>query len=146
LTKRRAAIRQATPSDTPDIYRIRHAGLENALTDPRSIAKVDAVYPWFLENGLVFVMEVEGNVVGFSAADIRDGSVWALFVDPDHERCGHGEKLLDRALDRLRAEGFDRATLSTGADTVAHRFYLKRGWRPIGLTEEGDPTLARELR
>jgi GNAT superfamily N-acetyltransferase len=139
-------IRIAVEADTSTIYRIRHAGDENALTDPQSIAAVDAIYPWFLTSGLIFVGECDGDVVGFSAADTRDGSIWALFVDPAHGRRGYGKKLLDHGLDRLRAAGFDKATLRTGAGTVAHRFYLKRGWRPVGVTNDGDPMLAFSLQ
>ena len=37
-------------------------------------------------------------VVGFSAGDSGDGSIWALFVDPLHESRGIGRALIDAAL------------------------------------------------
>jgi ribosomal protein S18 acetylase RimI-like enzyme len=122
-------IRTATAdeADRSEIYRIRHAGTENRLTDPESVAEVDAIYPWFVAEGLVFVGEIDGQIVGFSASDTRDGSIWALFVDLAHQRRGYGVALLDHAVEGLRSAGFRSVTLNTDLDTVAYRFYLKRG-------------------
>lgn len=46
----------------------------------------------------VFVVWVEdNNIVGFSAADPRDGSIFALFVEEAYERRGIGRALFERA-------------------------------------------------
>ncbi len=124
-------IRVATRADDDQIYRIRHAGDENTLEGETAI-EVAQVYPWFIAEGLIFIGEDRGRVVGFSAADTRDGSIWALFIDPTAERQGVGTALLAHALDHLRQSGFERAALSTDARSYAAGFYQRRGWRISG--------------
>ncbi len=59
--------------------------------------------------------------------------VYAIYVDPDHTGRGIGTRLMDRALDYLRAGEFHSATLWTLRDVPATRgFYESVGWRPDG--------------
>jgi hypothetical protein len=39
----------------------------------------------FIDNPGIFVWEEDGGIVGFSAADPRNGSIFALFVDEAYE-------------------------------------------------------------
>nr|WP_222413694.1 GNAT family N-acetyltransferase [Rhizobium leguminosarum] len=48
----------------------------------------DDDYNWFVANPGVAVWEENGDVVGFSAADPRNGNIWALFVAPGFEQKG----------------------------------------------------------
>jgi hypothetical protein len=59
---------------------IRFAVRENRLLDPSRVT--DADYHWFSENPGIWVWEEDGRILGFSAADTRDGTIWALFIDP----------------------------------------------------------------
>lgn len=83
----------------------------------------------------VFVAEDEGGVVGFAAsgplrADKRTGELYAIYVDPDRQRRGHGSLLLDAAEEDLRARGCDDAVLWVlPANTRTIAFYEARGWR-----------------
>jgi ribosomal protein S18 acetylase RimI-like enzyme len=69
----------------------------------------------------------DGVIQGFAAGDPRDGSIFALFVDPAHEGRGIGRALLALACGTLRAAGFATATLSTEPGTRAERFYRTNG-------------------
>ncbi|WP_245275466.1 GNAT family N-acetyltransferase [Rhizobium leguminosarum] len=67
-----------------------------------------------------------GDVVGFSAADPRNGNIWALFIAPGFERKGIGSILLAEACARLKSAGIERAWLTTDPNTRAE--ILSSGW------------------
>ncbi|WP_342362595.1 GNAT family N-acetyltransferase [Terrarubrum flagellatum] len=87
---------------------------------------------WSIENGPMYVFEDEGVVEGFSAPDPRDGSIWALFVDPRFEARGVGKALLEQAERRLIETGHKDAWLTTEPGTRAEQFYQRRGWIAAG--------------
>jgi GNAT superfamily N-acetyltransferase len=70
--------------------------------------------------------------------------IWALFVDPRHERRGVGRRLHDTVVAWLWSRGLDEIWLTTESDTRAHRFYEAAGWQCAGRTERGE--LRFELR
>jgi GNAT superfamily N-acetyltransferase len=114
----------------------RAAVRENRLSDSSKIAVAD--YLWFIDNSAIWVWEDSGQILGFSAGDPRDGSIWALFVAPDGEGRGIGRALLRRACDGLRAAGHRRAVLGTEPGTRAEGFYLREGWSRIGTRPNGE--------
>ena len=126
-----AMIRNATEADIARLVEIRGAVRENQLRDPSRVTIED--YRWFIANPGIFVWEEEGRIVGFSAADPRDGSIWALFMDPAFEGRGFARLLLERACQVLQAAGCDRMWLTTSPGTRAEKFYRKAGWRVAGL-------------
>ena len=131
-----AMIRRARPEDVPALMRIRAAVRENVLSDP---AKVPAsLVLEFIGHSGIWLWEANGAVLGFASADTRDGSIWALFVDPEHEGRGIARALLPRALDALRAKGWKQAGLSTDANSRADRFYRHNGWTPRELLPNGE--------
>ena len=73
----------------------------------------DADYAWFEEHPGIWVWEESGHILGFSASDTRDGTIWALFVDPACERRGIGRALLAAACETLRCAGHRTAMLTT---------------------------------
>jgi GNAT superfamily N-acetyltransferase len=125
-------IRNANESDIPRIVEIRGAVHENKLRDPSRVTVEDL--RWFIANPGIFVWEEDGGIVGFSAADPRDGSIFALFVDPAFEGRGFGRLLFERACAVLRNAGCERMWLTTSPGTRAEKFYLKAGWK----VTEGD--------
>jgi GNAT superfamily N-acetyltransferase len=127
-------IRNANESDILRIVEIRGAVHENKLRDPSRVTIEDL--RWFIANPGIFVWEEEGGIVGFSAADPRDGSIFALFVDPAFEGRGFGRLLFERACAVLRNAGCERMWLTTSPGTRAEKFYLKAGWKVTGV--EGD--------
>ena len=131
-------IRAGVIADLPEITRIRTSVTENHLSvaqmaeigiTPQSIAADMAdghLACWVALDG--------GAIAGFSMADRRDGSIFALFMAAAHEGKGHGSALLAACEDWLRAEGHASARLTTGRDTQAFRFYLRRGWQETDET------------
>ena len=81
-----------------------------------------------------FVAEDGGRVVGFSTCGVsRDeggvGELYAIYVDPDAWGTGAGRRLLARAEQWLRENGFAEATLWVLEDNPrGRRFYERAGW------------------
>jgi GNAT superfamily N-acetyltransferase len=133
-----ARLRQAVAGDIPAIQRIRHSVRENRLRP--SVIISDEQVREVLENaGRGWVVEVaEGQVVGFSIGNAETGNIWALFVDPDHERRGYGRQLLDTLVAWLWSQGLERLWLTTGRGTRAQGFYESAGWQLAGTTAGGE--------
>ena len=117
------------------MHRVRMSVRENRLT---SSVITEADYVAALEqHGRGWVIEGEGAVLAFAVGDARDGNIWALFVDPPHERRGYGRRLHDAMVAWLRSRGLARLWLTTEPGTRAEKFYQAAGWRPAGRTRDG---------
>ena len=136
-------IRRATDADRARISEIRFAVKENILRDRSRVT--DEIVTWFIINPGIWLWEEDGKVLGFSAADTRDGTIFALFVDPAHEGRGIGRALFTRALDSLRAAGHRTGSLTTEPGSRADRFYQKAGWKVMGTTDSGERIFEGEL-
>jgi GNAT superfamily N-acetyltransferase len=88
--------------------------------------------------GRGWVVELHGHIVGFAVVNAQDGNVWALFMDPAHERRGYGRRLHDEMLEWSWAQGLGRLWLSTEPGTRAERFYETAGWTNLGRTDKGE--------
>lgn len=135
--------RRASPSDIPRLIDIRSTVRENRLSDPASVTPAD--YEWFVDQRRVWVAEHQGAVVGFSASDPRDGSIWALFLDPASQGLGLGAALLTRACEDLARDGHATARLTTDPGTRAERLYRRLGWQDCGLEADGERRFERAL-
>jgi GNAT superfamily N-acetyltransferase len=129
-------IRRARPDERERITEIHSAVQENRLTDPTLVTDED--YAWFEEYAGIWVWEEDGQILGFSAGDTRDGTIWALFVDPASERRGIGRALFEAACDTLRRAGHRTAMLTTDPGTRAERFYRAAGWNAVGTSSRGE--------
>lgn len=129
-------IRRARASDIAAMARIRAAVRENRLSDPSSVTLAD--YDWFVGAGRIWLAEAHGTVAGFAAGDPRDGTIWALFVDPDYEGQGLGAELLAKVCKDLRADGYQVLRLSTDPETKAARLYARLGWEAQGHLPDGE--------
>src|SRR6516162_1565833 len=127
-------IRNAHESDIPRLVEIRAAVRESQMRDASRVTFAD--YQWFIANPGIFVWEESDRIVGFSAADPRDGSIWALFMDQAYERRGIAQLLFERACSVLRNAGYKRMWLTTSPETRAEKFYRKAGW--VMVRVEGD--------
>lgn len=129
-----ARFRVASLDDIPAMSAIRLSVTENVLADPSRITP--QMYRDYLElYGRGWVAERDGVIAGFSYADQRDGSIWALFVAPTYEGYGLGQSLLNLAVAWLFEQGHDQVQLSTGKDTRADRFYAAQGWTRLRCSE-----------
>lgn len=138
-----ARIRLATLADIPRLSEIRLAVRENQLSNPGRITVAD-YEDYVAGRGRSWVAEDDGVIVGFAAADGENATIWALFVDPAHERRGHGRRLLAAALQWLWSRGAVVVGLSTGPRTRAESFYRAGGWRVTSVSPHGE--LQLELR
>jgi GNAT superfamily N-acetyltransferase len=85
-------LRCATPADIPRIVEIRGAVRENRLSDPSRVTAADV--DWHIAHSPIHLWDKRGVIKGFSAGDPRDGSIFALFVDPAFEGHGIGQALI----------------------------------------------------
>lgn len=131
-----AVFRRATLSDIDRLMEIRGAVRENRLSNPLSVTRAD--YDRFVGEGRVWVSEVGNTIVGFSASDEHDGSIWALFVDPAHQRAGIGPALLGKACLDLKNDGYKSVRLTTQGGTVAENLYRRLGWADVGISDSGE--------
>jgi GNAT superfamily N-acetyltransferase len=129
-------IRRARRQDHARVTEIRNSVTENVLGDPSRVTVEH--YNWFCDNPGVWLWEEDGAILGFSAADTRDGSIWALFIAPGHERRGIGRALFGKACDVLRQDGHRTAWLTTSPCTRAEGFYRAAGWKVIGTSPRGE--------
>lgn len=135
-TRLQPVMRRGLDRDIDSLICIRGAVRENRLRDPASVTRAE--YDWFVAAGLVWLAEIGGQVAGFAAGDPRDGSIWALFVDPEFEGQGLGAQLLGRVCDDLRADGHKLLRLGTDPGTKAARLYARLGWQVNGVLPDGE--------
>ncbi len=128
-------IRRATVDDIPRIMAIRFAVRENVLSDPSKVTPQLCI-DYLDRLGRGWVCECAGEIIGFSYAARRDGSIWALFVLPEHEGQGAGQQLLKAATAWLFNEGHQQVVLSTTVNTRADRFYAAQGWQRGAMKDE----------
>ena len=134
-------LRQAVSTDIPGMHRVRLAVKENRLA---STVVTESDYGPAIEvNGRGWVVEINGQVVAFAVGDKTNGNIWALFVDPAHERRGYGRLLHDEMIKWLRAQGVARLWLTTEPATRAELFYEKAGWLRAGTTAKGEVRFER---
>lgn len=145
-------IRPGETADLPAITRIRTSVTENHLS-VEQMTEIGITHDSIAADMRAghlgcWVAVDDGTIAGFSMADRRDGNLFALFMDAAHEGKGHGSALLAAAEDWLRKAGHAQARLSTGRDTRAFAFYLRRGWRETAETDgffSEDPVLVKPL-
>jgi GNAT superfamily N-acetyltransferase len=131
-----AILREAHRGDIPAIQRVRHSVRENVLTSGRI---TDAEVQITLEStGRGWVIEADHAVVAFAIGRATDGNLWALFVEPSHERQGYGRRLHDATVGWLWAQGLAKLWLTTAAGTRAQHFYEAAGWQRAGTTQHGE--------
>ena len=129
--------RQALASDIPQIQFVRHAVKENTLSDPSLVPDSD-VEDYINNRGRGWVAEEEGRILGFSIVSVKDNNVWALFLLPEEEGKGIGQKLQELMMDWYFSQTDRDVWLSTSPCTRAASFYRKAGWRETGIYGKGE--------
>ena len=126
------AIRRAQAMDAEGISRIilRALRVTNAADYPPHV--IDAVAQNFtpkqvsaqLANRQAFVAVVDGQVVG--TASLHGQVVRSVYVDPDHQKCGIGGKLMDAVEQLARDQSI--GALGVPSSISAQEFYRRRGF------------------
>ena len=130
------ALRQATDGDIPAMHRVRRAVRENRLTS--NAITEQHYFPAIEQTGRGWVIEVAGTVVAFAVGNSKTGNIWALFVDPEHEGHGYGQRLHEAMVTWLFSQGLTKLWLSTAPNTRAQRFYEAAGWEYKGILANGE--------
>ncbi|NUY80941.1 GNAT family N-acetyltransferase [Flavobacterium sp. MAH-1] len=125
-------FREAEPADIAQIQIVRNSVKENALSNPALVSDEDC-REFMFDRGKGWVCEINGTIVGFAIADLKEDNIWALFLHPEHENKGIGRKLHDAMLDWYFSQNKDHVWLGTAPGTRAETFYRKSGWTETGM-------------
>lgn len=116
---------------------VRHLVKENTLSDPNLVPDKDVAH-YISEKGKGWVCQIDGQVVGFSIVDLKESSVWALFVDPEFAEKGIGKELHRLMINWYFEQTKDKLVLGTAPNTRAERFYDLQGWVRVGSYSNGE--------
>ncbi|WP_337268812.1 GNAT family N-acetyltransferase [Oryzifoliimicrobium ureilyticus] len=127
-----STIRLGKTEDIETIFAIRMSARDNDI-DREQLATLDVTEESIRErlaaSPCLWIAEDGGKALGFSMADRKEGSLFALFVRPQHEARGIGTQLLAHAETFLFAE-HERIWLETNGQSRAAQFLIRRGWQP----------------
>ncbi len=135
-------FREANINDIEQIQIVRHSVNENVLSNPDRVTDDDCE-EFLTKRGKGWVCEIDGLIVGFAIADLKDSNIWALFLRPEFEGKGIGSQLHELMLDWYFSTGKENVWLGTSPNTRAEKFYRKKGWRETGLN--GDDEIKFEM-
>ena len=124
-------IRAAKIYDIQQIQIVRNSVKENTLSNPNLVTDKDCE-EFISVRGKGWVCEIDQQIVGFAIADLKENNIWALFVDPEYERKGIGQKLHRKMLDWYFTQTKEKVWLGTAFNTRAEKFYRKAGWTEVG--------------
>jgi GNAT superfamily N-acetyltransferase len=102
------------------------------LSDPNLVTDEDCK-EFITVRGKGGVCEIDNRIVGFAIADLKDNNIWALFLDPEFEKKGIGQRLHKIMLNWYFAQTKNKVWLGTAFNTRAENFYRKAGWAVVGL-------------
>jgi GNAT superfamily N-acetyltransferase len=118
------------------MHRVRLAVRENRLTS--SAICEEHYVPQITVTGRGWVVTEGGVVVAFAVGNREECNIWALFIDPLHERKGYGRRLHDVMVEWLFSHGVQCIWLSTDPGTRAQRFYEAAGWSFRRILHDGE--------
>jgi GNAT superfamily N-acetyltransferase len=125
-------FREATIEDIKQIQVVRNSVKENTLSYPNLVTDKDCE-EFITTRGKGWVCEIENKIVGFAIVDLKENNIWALFIDPEFEKKGIGQKLHKIMLDWYFSQTKETVWLGTDINTRAEKFYRKAGWTEVGL-------------
>ncbi len=148
------SVRPAVPGDEEAVTRIQVSAWRDVHEAALGDGVVDALDTGAMRDrwadaiasppgpGFAVLVALDGpQVVGFAA--VAPGQVLALEVAPEHQRAGHGSRLLAAAVDRLRTDGATEVvTWVLDDDSARERFLASSGLGPDGT----ERTLATGVR
>lgn len=140
-------VRQAATTDNVDVVAVKRDAIRDGAGDAYSAAQVAAWTPGEAELAdyetaldddryLVLVAEVDERVVGFGVLNVENGSLLALYIEPERRGTGIGSTLLGHIESSARMNGADALDLLASRNAVG--FYEDSGY-------ERDGTVRREI-
>jgi GNAT superfamily N-acetyltransferase len=130
-------FREAQINDIKQLQVVRNSVKENMLSDPALVPDRD-VEDFITNRGRGWVCEIDGEIVGFAIADLKDHNIWALFMHPDHEAKGIGKRLHQIMLDWYFSQTKETVWLGTAPNSRAEKFYRLQGWKEVGVHGKGE--------
>lgn len=130
-------FREATIDDIKQIFVVRYSVKENVLRET-DLVDEKICESYLTERGKGWVCEMDGEIVGFAIADLKDNNIWALFLKPEYERQGIGRQLHANMLDWYFSKTPKTVWLGTNPNTRAELFYRKAGWKEAGTHGEDE--------
>ncbi len=135
--KPRVKVRRMTEADIPACVDIM---VSTSLWQRYDVSKEGATRRFqegLAREAVIFVAEVEGEVVGFvwceaRGAFARSGYIPLVGVSPRHRGRGIGTALMDRAEAFLATVSQDVFLLVADFNEAAQRFYRRRGYVHVG--------------
>jgi len=137
MTPFNLTYREAQVADIGQLMRVRMSVKENVLVNTNLVTPKDCE-DYILHRGKGWVCETGDLIVGFAIADLKDHSIWALFVQPDWEGKGIGKTLHDQMLHWYFAQTKETVWLTTAPHSRAEMFYRKSGWTETGRKPNGE--------
>ncbi len=125
-------FREAEINDIRQIQLVRHSVKENVLSNPALVTDDDCE-EFLTRRGKGWVCEIDNRIIGFAIADLKENNIWALFVHPEFEGKGIGDKLHEIMLNWYFNQDKENVWLGTSPKTKAEKFYRKHGWRETGV-------------
>lgn len=152
------SVRLALPAEAVDVARLQRKAwaanpvLASALTEVTADETVRAWHEAIVRPPLahcrVLVAQASGIIVGFAVtgpsndpdAAATDGVIAEFVVDEPSLADGHSSRLINAAVDTLRADGYEVATmwLPSEADSM-RQFLVECGWATDGAHREVGP-------
>jgi len=130
-------FREATIADIKGIFVVRYSVKENMLSES-DLVDENLCESYLTERGKGWVCEMDGEIVGFAIADLKDNNIWALFLKPEYEKQGIGRQLHTIMLDWYFSKTQKTVWLGTNPNTRAELFYRKAGWKEVGTHGEDE--------
>jgi GNAT superfamily N-acetyltransferase len=124
--------REAKIEDIKQIQTVRNSVKENTLSNPNLVSDEDCK-EFLTVRGKGWICEIDNKIVGFAIVDLKEYNIWAIFIDPEYENRGIGQKLHNIMLDWYFDQTKNKVWLGTAPNTRAEKFYRKAGWNYIGL-------------
>jgi ribosomal protein S18 acetylase RimI-like enzyme len=126
-------FREITEDDIPDLFAVRVATHENALSREELSSlgiTEESVRDKLRGSFRGWLCEVDHEVIGFAMGDRSTGELWVIAVLPECVGKGIGSRLLTLVENWLRESGCSRLWLTTDLDTTlkAYSFYRRHGW------------------
>jgi len=109
---------------------VRAAVRENRLVSRRISDEEVPATPRSARRG--WVIEVDGAVVAFAIGDATIGNIWALFVDPAHERRVTVRRCTTRWSIGFGRRGCSACGSATESGHARRTFLSRAGWRHAG--------------